>query len=95
MYISHLYGPISFYLLQKICDKFKENELFKVVISSILHLTKYTDLRSQSQFPYWFPKKNAMERNILILILKKIKSLIKNHQISDKKISKKKKFYFP
>ncbi len=92
MYISHLYGPISFYLLQKICDKFKENELFKVVISSILHLTKYTDLRSQSQFPYWFPKKNAMERNILILILKKIKSLIKNHQISDKKISKKKNF---
>ena len=47
MYISHLYGPISFYLLQKICDKFKENELFKVVISSILHLTKYTDLRAQ------------------------------------------------
>ena len=33
-----------------------------------------------------------MERNILILILKKIKSLIKNHQISDKKISKKKNF---
>ena len=92
MYISHLYGPISFYILQEICDQFKNDKLLKIIISSILHLTKYTDLRSQSQFPFWYPKKDAMERNILLLIIKKINNLIKNHNKFNKKIVKKKNF---
>jgi len=92
MNISDIYGPITFYLLQQTCDNFKDNNLIKVIISSILHLTKYTDLRSQSQFPYWFPKKNAMERNIFILILKKINSLIKNYKSDNYEIEKKNSF---
>lgn len=92
MYISNLYSPVAFFLLQEICDKFKNNDIIKIIISSVLHLTKYTDLRSQSQFPFWFPKKDAMERNILILILKKFDSLIKNYDQSKKQIVKKRDF---
>ena len=79
MYISDLYSPISFYILSKICDEFVKDKLLKTIISSVIHLAKYTDLRSQSQFPFWYPKTDAIDRNVLLLILKKINFLIKNY----------------
>ena len=47
------------------------------VLSSVLHLCRLTDLKSQSQFPYWVPKKDVVERNILLLIMKKINEIVK------------------
>jgi 16S rRNA G966 N2-methylase RsmD len=48
------------------------------ILSSVLHLCRLTDLGSQSQFPYWVPKKDILERNILLLILKKINEIAKH-----------------
>lgn len=92
MFISELYSPINFYILQSVCDEFKNNSILKIIISSILHLSKYTDLRSQSQFPFWYPKKDVLERNILNLILKKFKTLIKTLETKKEDIQEKKDF---
>ena len=47
------------------------------LLSSILHLCRLTDLKSQSQFPFWVPKKNIVERNILIMMKKRIDKVYK------------------
>jgi DNA modification methylase len=43
------------------------------LFGSILHLAKITDIKSQSQFPFWIPKKQLLERNIIMLLEKKYK----------------------
>jgi DNA modification methylase len=77
MMLSHLFNPINFYLLKEFTREFHNNKLMMNILSSVLHLCRLTDLKSQSQFPYWVPKKDIVERNILVLILKKIDEIIK------------------
>ncbi len=86
MQISDLYSPVSYKILLDARVELMENPYIKGLISSVLHLCKYTDKGSQSQFPFWFPKENAYERNILELFLKKngeIKRSVETREKSD------------
>jgi DNA modification methylase len=77
MKMSDIFSPINFSILsdyRTISENFKE---LAIVLSSCLHLCRLTDTRSQSQFPYWVPKVDAVDRNILELLEKKAKELIK------------------
>lgn len=77
MKISDIFSPVNFSLLsdyRSLSENFQE---LAIVLSSCLHLCRLTDTRSQSQFPYWVPKVDAVDRNILELLEKKAKELIK------------------
>jgi hypothetical protein len=78
MKISHLYSPVNFRILLKLRELVTEVPYLNGVLSSVLHLCKYTDKGSQSQFPFWYPKNDAYERNILELIEKKHKTISAN-----------------
>jgi hypothetical protein len=78
MFLSYIFNPINFYILKEFSKEFKNNKLMINILSSVLHLCRLTDLGSQSQFPYWVPKKDILERNILLLILKKINEIAKH-----------------
>ncbi len=71
MKISNLYSPINFNILLELRELVATEPYLNGVLSSVLHLCKYTDKGSQSQFPFWYPKVDAYERNILDLIQKK------------------------
>ncbi len=78
-YISQLFSPMNFVLLSML----KQNEYFinsdlGMIFSSVLHLCKLTDIKSQSQFLYWIPKKNILDRNIFNLVEQKINKLKKS-----------------
>ena len=75
MKISHLYSPVNFRILLKFRELLPFEPYLKGVLSSVLHLCKYTDKGSQSQFPFWYPKIDAYERNILELIAKKHRAI--------------------
>jgi len=77
MLLSDIFSPINFYILTKIKSQIGDNHEFKFIIGSILHLCKLTDMHSQSQFPYWIPKNNIVDRNIFNTIESKINSLEK------------------
>jgi hypothetical protein len=78
MKISNLYSPVNFNILLKLRELVAEVPYINGVLSSVLHLCKYTDKGSQSQFPFWYPKVDAYERNILDLIEKKHKTIFRN-----------------
>ena len=83
MNLSDIFNPIN------LCFKttstiIRENQIFNTILASVLHLCRLTDLKSQSQFPFWIPKQNIIERNILITIQKKFLTLIKNYNYRNK-----------
>jgi DNA modification methylase len=77
MSMSDIFSPINFFLLSKIKKEISNNENLKFIVGSVLHLCKLTDSHSQSQFPFWIPKENILDRNIFIQLENKIKSLTK------------------
>tara|TARA_B100000579_G_scaffold142073_1_gene115365 strand:+ start:462 stop:1991 length:1530 start_codon:yes stop_codon:yes gene_type:complete len=85
MYLSSIFSPINFHLLDLISKEISGN--MKFVLGSILHLCKLTDLKSQSQFPYWIPKKDILDRNIFSSIEKKINQLSKINSTEIKKVN--------
>lgn len=78
MNLSDIFNPINFYVLKQLQSSLGKNFIFNTILASVLHLCRLTDLKSQSQFPFWVPKKNVIERNILLTIQKKFLSVIKN-----------------
>lgn len=76
MWLSDIFSPINFVYLNAIKKLEISNDL-KFVISSALHLCRLTDLKAQSQFPYWVPKNNVVDRNVIRTIQKKIDILYK------------------
>ena len=92
MKLSTIFNPINFFVLSDFNKKFKKNKIMMTIMASILHLCRLTDSKSQSQFPYWVPKKNIVERNILNLIDKKIEELIKNKDKNSLNLVKTKNF---
>ena len=92
MKLSTIFNPINFFVLSEFNKKFKNNRILMTILASILHLCRLTDTKSQSQFPYWVPKKNIVERNILNLIHKKIDELIKNKDKNNLSLIKTKNF---
>jgi hypothetical protein len=87
MKLSHIFNPINFYVLKEYSKEFHNDKLMLNILSSILHLCRLTDLKSQSQFPYWVPTKDIVERNILLVIQKKLTDLIKNKKQNTLKLA--------
>lgn len=81
MAISDIFSPINFYILNKIKKIIREDPEMKFILGSVLHLLRMTDTKSQSQFPYWVPKKNILDRNIFDSLYKKTREL---HNYIDK-----------
>jgi len=82
MRLSNLFNPINYYVLKEYSKEFKNDKLMLNILSSTLHLCRLTDLKSQSQFPYWVPKKDIVERNALTVIQKKLIDVIKNKTLN-------------
>lgn len=76
MYLSDIFSPISFNLLLNFRELAKSDITFAIILSTCLHLCRLTDTRSQSQFPYWVPKKGIVDRNILDLLDDKFNQFI-------------------
>lgn len=77
MFLADIFSPINFYILSELSEKIKNNENLQFILSSILQLCKLTDTKSQSQFPFWLPKTDLVDRNIFITLLNKVHSLKK------------------
>lgn len=63
--------------LSKRCSKNTES-VIKYILMSCMHQCKITDKRSNSQWPLWIPKKDCVERNVILLIQKKINNFLKS-----------------
>ncbi len=78
MKLSDMYSPLNFQILLWLRDRIKNDNYLKGLLSSVLHLAQYTDKGSQSQFPFWYPKKDAIDRNLINLIRDKHKQIKKS-----------------
>lgn len=88
MRISDIFSPINFFILYNTKEDFVNNYILRNLLSSILHILRLTDLKSQSQFPYWIPKTNLVDRNIFIQLNKQF-AMYEQYQkeLSSKKLS--------
>ena len=77
MRMSDLFNPINFYILNQYFERFENDDSMIALMASVLHLCRLTDLKSQSQFPFWVPKNNIVERNILLLLKQRVEKYLK------------------
>ncbi len=83
MYILDIFPNRAFYFMKRIkeiifkLEDCSEKEDLVAVLSSCIHLAKFTDRKSQSQFPYWIPTKERVERNIWYLFQDRFDKLIR------------------
>ncbi len=78
--ISDIFTPRNFSVLNELIHYINSSEhknILNYLLMSILHLAKITDLHSNSQWPLWIPKTNCVEKNILDLLQKRMKNLLK------------------
>ena len=54
-----------------------KGNVLNYLLMSVLHLAKITDTHSNSQWPLWIPKSNCVEKNIIDLLRRRIKNLVK------------------
>lgn len=82
--LADIFSPINFIILSELRKK-DLTEDFKFLLGTTLHLLKLTDKKSQSQFPYWVPKTEILDRNIFTSLknrLEKIKRSYSQNNIS-------------
>ncbi|HJV44864.1 MAG TPA: DNA methyltransferase [Bacillota bacterium] len=76
--ISTLFTPRALNTIDEILEymsAIQEEELrniIKYILMGSLHLMKITDLKSNSQWPLWTPKKDCLEKNAIDVLLKRI-----------------------
>lgn len=81
--ISDIFTPRNFSVLNEIVeyiqatDKDEDRNVLNYLLMSMLHLAKITDSHSNSQWPLWIPKNNCVEKNIVDLLRRRIKNLVK------------------
>lgn len=96
--VSDLFSPRNLTICSEIVkilnnkNYLNKNTLF-FLFGSILHLAKITDIKSQSQFPFWIPKKQLLERNIIMLLEKKYKFFKKSFNYRPHYFSEANNFY--
>ena len=82
MKISDLFNAINFHVLNAYSKEFKSNSVMITFLASVLHLCRLTDLKSQSQFPFWGTKEGCCRKKCINFIKKKDrKSLLKKKMI--------------
>lgn len=77
--ISDLFTPRNFSVLNEIVayiNASKDKDILNYLLMSVIHLAKITDTHSNSQWPLWIPKLNCVEKNIIKLLRKRMKSLL-------------------
>jgi DNA modification methylase len=82
MKLSDIFSSLSFYILIQYKKNLGKSDFAKYAVTQILHKAKYTDIRTQSQFPYWIPKSDVVDRNILTELNKTIIEIQKDVQES-------------
>ncbi|MCL8204154.1 DNA adenine methylase [Ligilactobacillus agilis] len=81
--ISDIFTPRNFSILNEIVEYIQsinndgDKNILNYLLMSILHLAKITDTHSNSQWPLWIPKSNCVEKNIINLLHRRMKGLIK------------------
>ncbi len=68
------------------------NDVFRYILMSVLHLCKITDKHSNSQWPLWIPKVDCVEKNIIDVLEKKVKSFTKTIKFLNKNYDNSKQF---
>ena len=75
--ISDLFSPVNYLILIEFKNFSKNNNDLKFLLSQVLQLCKFTDKKSQSQFIFWFPKKYAVDRNVIKTLKRRLLSIEK------------------
>lgn len=77
-HIADIFTPRNFSVLNEVVQYIREKgnpDLLRYLLMSVLHLSKITDTHSNSQWPLWIPKVNAVEKNIVDLLRQRIKNI--------------------
>jgi DNA modification methylase len=77
MSASDIFGPIGYHALLRLRKESSDSILFRLIIGSCLHLCRLTDAKSQSQFPFWYPKQDIHEKSIYDVVHKKLLEFVK------------------
>lgn len=78
--ISDIFTPRNFSVLDEIVSYISQTQhqdILNYLLMSVIHLSKITDMHSNSQWPLWIPKVNCVEKNIIDLLNKRITNLTK------------------
>ncbi|MCW6107997.1 DNA methyltransferase [Clostridium sporogenes] len=78
--ISDIFTPRNFSVLDDIVEYIKgsqHQDILNYLLMSVIHLSKITDMHSNSQWPLWIPKVNCVEKNIVDLLTKRMTNLTK------------------
>jgi DNA modification methylase len=73
MKVSDVFGPLGFAALSALKEATANSTVFKLVIGASVHLSRLTDSKSQSQFPFWHPKQEIHEKSVFDVVQKKLK----------------------
>jgi len=76
MTTSDPFSPLNFETLYQMRELAKTNKTAQLLLASCLHLCRLTDSKSQSQFPYWKPKKSIHEKAAPVILAKYLSKLI-------------------
>jgi hypothetical protein len=72
---SDLFGPLNFEALSQSRTLAKKNGYIRIALTTGLHLCKFTDAKSQSQFPYWYPKSDIHEKSAALVLKNKLREI--------------------
>lgn len=75
MRVADAFGPLGFEAMCRFKEAGGDSSLFRLVLSGSVHLCRLTDSKSQSQFPFWRPKKRIHEKSAYQVMLKKIREV--------------------
>lgn len=75
MLVSDVFGPLGMEALSRFKEIGKGSMLFRLALAGSIHLTRLTDSKSQSQFPFWFPKQDVHEKAAHLVLAKRLREL--------------------
>lgn len=75
MLVSDVFGPMGFEALCRFKEIGKGSMVFRLILAGSVHLTRLTDAKSQSQFPFWFPKQDIHEKSAYGVLSKRLGEL--------------------
>lgn len=94
--ISQIFTGRNFIVLDEIIGIINElddyNDVFRYILMSVLHLCKITDKHSNSQWPLWIPKVDCVEKNVIDILEKKVKSFSKTIKFLNKNYNNEKQY---
>jgi DNA modification methylase len=76
MAVSDVFGPLGFAALAQLRSYSTASLVRKLIIGASIHLCRLTDSRSQSQFPFWYPKQHIHEKSVFEVIEKKYREFL-------------------